>query len=217
MRNAFVASALTLLMMTGTAQAGARGRITNWNGTYAGLEAGYGWGSVKQFFGRVGGPLTNSRGSINQDGAVAGGYLGYNWLLSPHWLIGVEGNMDWTDIGTNSSGATNPVNLHWEGSFRGRLGFLAAPSLLISTTGGYSLIDGSLKALNPPVEVHSTTFDGWTVGFGAEWELDSSMVLRLQYRYSDYGNQRVSFPLHGYDVDAAPLISTITAGVSFRF
>jgi opacity protein-like surface antigen len=219
MRNVIVAGAMLAVAAVGTDQADARARATDWDGAYAGFEAGYGWGAVTQSFGNIGGPLTSQRGNTNQDGAVAGAYLGYNWLLDPRWLLGVEGNMDWTDIGTNSSGtgATNPVNMHWEGSFRGRFGFLATPSLLFYTTGGYSLIDGSLKALNRKIETQSTIFGGWTVGLGAEWALDKSMVLRLQYRYSDYGTQRESFPAHGYDVSAAPLLSTVTAGISFRF
>ena len=218
MRNLFVPSAVALLMIAGTVQASARSQADSWNGTYVGLDGGYGWGSVKQSSGTIGGPLINSTGSTNQDGAVVGGYAGYNWLLSPRWLVGAEGNMDWTDIGASSgaAGATNPTDLHWEGSFRGRFGFLATPSILLYATGGYSLIDGNLKTLNSPVEVHPTTFGGWTVGAGTEWALASGIVFRLQYRYSDYGAQRELFPAHGYDIGATPLVNTITAGVSFR-
>jgi outer membrane immunogenic protein len=218
MRKSIVPISAALFVIACTVQASARGQVDDWNGTYAGLDLGYGWGSVKQFAGTPGGPLTHSTGSTNQDGVLLGGYAGYNWLLSQDWLLGVEGNMDWMDIGTKSggTGATLPVNLRWEGSFRGRVGFLAAPSVLLYATGGYSFLDGSLKTLNSPVEVHPTTFDGWTVGAGAEWELDQTIVLRLQYRYSDYGTQRLPFPLHGNDIGAAPLVSTITAGISVR-
>jgi len=218
MRKTIVPIAAALFVIACTAQASARDRVGDWNGTYAGLDVGYGWGSVSQFSGAPGGPLTHSTGSTNQDGALLGGYVGYNWLLSQEWLLGVEGNMDWLDIGTKSggTGAAIPANLRWEGSFRGRVGFLAAPSVLLYATGGYSFLEGSLKTLNSPVEVHPATFDGWTVGFGAEWELDPTILLRLQYRYSDYGTQRVPFSLHGNDVGAAPLVSAITAGISFR-
>jgi outer membrane immunogenic protein len=219
MRNVIVASALVMVVMAGTDPADARARPADWNSGYAGLEGGYGWGSVKQSFGNIGGPLNNQRGSTNQDGAVAGVYSGYNWVFDPRWLLGVEGNLDWTDIGTNKvgTGATNPVYMHWEGSFRGRFGVLVSPSVLLYGTGGYSLIDGSLKALNRQIETQSATFGGWTVGLGVEWALDKVSVLRLQYRYSDYGAQRESFPAHGYDVSATPLLSTVTMGVNFRF
>ena len=211
MRNAILPSAVVLFMMACAVQVNAQGRADAWNGTYAGLDVGYGWGSVSQSAGLPGGPLAPSTGSINQEGVVVGGYAGYNWLLSQQWLLGVEGNMNWMDIG--GAGA---ATLRWEGSFRGRLGFLPTPSVLLYATGGYSIADGSIRTLNAPFEGRPATFDGWTAGFGAEWEVDPSILLRVQYRYSDYGTQRVSFPLHGYDVGAAPLVSAITAGITFR-
>src|SRR6187549_1318736 len=105
MRNAIFPSAAALLLIACTVQVSARDRVGDWNGTYAGVEVGYGWGSVSQYIGAAGGPLTPSTGSRNQDGAVVGGYAGYNWLLSEQWLLGVEGNMDWMDV--SGTGAAN--------------------------------------------------------------------------------------------------------------
>lgn len=220
MKNVFVASTLAVLSVVGTAQAGSHEQPGNWNGAYVGLEAGYGWGDVKQPFGPVGGPIVNTEANANQDGGIVGGYLGYNWLFASSLLVGLEGNMDWSGISGDdhgSAGDINAVDQQWEGSLRGRLGFLATPSVLLYMTGGYSWMGASLKAKTAAPEEHSATFEGWTLGGGAEWEIDPSMALRLQYRYSDYGSQRVSFPINGYDLGATPTINAITAGVSFRF
>ena len=125
MRSGIVSSAAALIMIACAVQANARGRVDDWIGTYAGLDVGYGWGSVRQFSGTAGGPLTHSTGNTNQDGVLVGGYAGYNWPLSQQWLLGVEGNMDWMDIGTKSggTGATNQPALgaivSWAGWFPG--------------------------------------------------------------------------------------------------
>lgn len=219
MRNIIVASVLAVLSSAGVAQAATPGHTGNWNGAYLGLEAGYGWGSIKQPYGDVGGPIVSTEANASQGGGVVGGYMGYNWLFAPSWLVGVEGNMDWSGISGDDNGSAGDINAfdqQWEGSLRGRLGYLATPSVLLYMTGGYSWMDASLKAKTALPESHTATFDGWTLGGGAEWEIDPSMALRLQYRYTDYTSQRVSFPVNGYDIGATPSINTVTVGISFR-
>jgi outer membrane immunogenic protein len=218
-RKVAVKIATALMAIVCSVQASARDQTDEWNGSYVGLDLGYGWGSVKRASGNVGGALTGSTTDIKQNGMLLGGYAGHNWLLSTHWLLGAEANIDWMDMGTNhgNTGSASSANLRWEGSIRGRLGFLATPSMLLYATGGYSLMDGSLRATTSPIEVRSATFDGWTAGLGSEWEVYPGLLLRLQDRYSEYGAQRLSFPAHGYDIGAAPRVNMLTAGISLRF
>ena len=64
-----------------------------WNGFYAGLNAGYGFGRSK---------WTNtvtsvSTGSFNTSGALVGGTAGYNLQLGG-WVLGIEGDIAWSNI-----------------------------------------------------------------------------------------------------------------------
>lgn len=220
MRKVIVASALAALIVAGSAEAAAPGQTVDWSGLYVGMEAGYGWGSVKQPYGAIGGPFLNTEANASQGGGILGAYTGYNWMLGSSFLFGLEGNMDWSGISGDDGGSAGDINVFdqkWEGSLRGRLGILATPSILLYMTGGYSWMDASLKDKTGTLEKHSATFDGWTAGGGAEWEFAPGVAARLQYRYSDYGTQRVSFPAHGYDLGATPSINAITAGISLRY
>ena len=92
----------------------------------------------------------------NYDGESVrlGGYLGYNWQFSRLWLVGLEADVAWTDShnkphpgfpgcsppgasgcvagftydpGAPFGGDTTSLNMRWDASARGRIGFLATP------------------------------------------------------------------------------------------
>lgn len=74
--------------------------IWSWTGAYVGGNVGYSWGnwdstSATPIFPGPGGTLV-STASPNVQGAVAGGQAGYNWQFAPQWLVGVEGDIDWS-------------------------------------------------------------------------------------------------------------------------
>ena len=60
----------------------------NWTGFYAGINAGYGWGSSD---------WSAVPASIKPKGALVGGTLGYNWQ-SGAIVYGIEGDFDWSDV-----------------------------------------------------------------------------------------------------------------------
>src|SRR5262249_10329187 len=97
------------------------------------------------------------------------------------------------------STTTVTKQVDWLGTVRGRLGVLAAPSLLIYGTGG--LAYGEAKAsttvaqtatcifscLNPPINYGTTasfseTRVGWTVGAGLEWMFAPRWTVRSVLR-----------------------------------
>ena len=61
-----------------------------WNGFYAGINAGYGFGSSK-WTNTVTGAST---GNFDVDGALVGGTAGYNLQLGG-WVLGIEGDVGW--------------------------------------------------------------------------------------------------------------------------
>jgi hypothetical protein len=41
---------------------------------------------------------------------IGGGTAGYNWQLSPNFVVGIEGTIDGTSIGQTSNIVTVPIN-----------------------------------------------------------------------------------------------------------
>jgi outer membrane immunogenic protein len=144
--------------------------VNTWTGYYIGGDVGgANWkSSTESFtqtadpglnpFGIVYDPVTN--GSLGNWGAAGGVHAGYNWQLTPSWLVGVEGDWDKTNVGLNANqvNLTNgglPIppcfgpapagtlcrgllisqNLNWTASVRGRLGFVWGSALFYGTGG----------------------------------------------------------------------------------
>jgi outer membrane immunogenic protein len=79
-------------------------------------------------------------------------YAGWNWQVSPVWVLGVEGDAGWANKTTTlvgldypmsqlptfggAAGNTFAVKTTWDASVRGRAGWLFNPSVLLYVTGG---------------------------------------------------------------------------------
>ncbi|MFM9939278.1 MAG: outer membrane protein [Hyphomicrobiaceae bacterium] len=178
-----------------------------WAGFYLGGTLGYGWGE-----GQSRGQLGNF--TYEQSGMLGTIFAGYNWQAGST-VYGLE-----ADIGTgglSSSRSTAGGNLETElnamGSVRGRLGFLATPSLLLYGTAGLAWANMDFNVSGG--QSRSETFLGYQVGLGGEMMISSNVTLRLEYLYTDLGNERVihNGQTNNYDPD----FSQVRAGVSFKF
>ncbi len=157
---------------------GSMGPINNeskeWSGFYLGANGGYWWSqnslnmtgspsyinplflvtgtSIVDALARVG---TNNL-SINPNGFIGGGQVGYNYQLKNSFLLGLDVDID----GLASSNSDTRINsfvslnrfpteyydsvlsiskkLNYVGTVRGRLGYLLSPSLLFYSTGGFA-------------------------------------------------------------------------------
>lgn len=130
----------------------------NWNGFYAGVNAGYSRGHTTTsltpndvYDGLIGTPDNPHEydpfpGSLKPAGFVGGGQIGFN-VQSGLLLAGIEADLSYADLHKSAS-VTGPLfvggqyttsidtNLDWFGTLRGRLGILVSPSLLLYGTGG---------------------------------------------------------------------------------
>ncbi|HET7848773.1 MAG TPA: outer membrane beta-barrel protein [Pseudolabrys sp.] len=136
-----------------------------WAGFYAGLNAGYGWGSGStdlvalepNFFirGQTIGALPTSLGP-RMEGFIGGGQIGYNFRFD-RTILGLEADIAYSGMkGTAaySSNVSPPVlppmtttqtnKVTWLGTVRSRLGWLWTPSVLVYASGG--LAYGGVKA-----------------------------------------------------------------------
>ena len=131
------------------------------------------------------------------------------WRIAPTWAVGIEGDIAWGDSsksiaaipGTCSRigcGDIAGVKEGWDGSIRGRFGLLLTPAWLLYATGGIAWqglgIDASCSGQKAAFcstahsESVSTTEAGWTFGAGLEVMLRRNWLVRLEYRFSDYGH-----------------------------
>jgi len=147
----------------------------NWTGAYAGLVGGSAVTSTE------GSDPSGALGVINNNGTgfTLGGIAGYNWQLSPLWVVGAEGDFSWFGLDHRSvdyfdSPASLGVDTSWLATARLRIGYSAGPALLY-LTGGVAWVNlrdsfrGSPDIPGPSPLVSSTkTLSGVTVGGGIE-------------------------------------------------
>ena len=145
--------------------------VYSWTGFYIGGDVGALWtrGNARfdplpdvPFFG-----VFPNAGDLNKTSFVAGLHAGYNWQLSPSWVVGIEADASWTDAkGSFTQSwisiigpAVRPtaltsmsLGLNWLATVRGRIGYLAAPSALLYFTGGaaFASVDYAASANNEP-------------------------------------------------------------------
>jgi len=208
--------------------------------------------------------LANTVLGHNKVGFIGGGQIGYNYQYDASWVIGFE-----TDIqgiaGASSSasafGAGVPADFPDEtivssnvstqstqylGTVRGRLGYLATPTLLAYATGGlaYGGVKSSANISQDNLGVfgadpqafsssgnYSGTRTGWVVGGGLEWLFAPNWSLKAEYLHYDLGRAtyalRPPLTYYGGFADAlyasAPQASTrfngniVRAGISYHF
>jgi outer membrane immunogenic protein len=154
-----------------------------WTGFYAGVNAGYEWsasnsvntlgapvfinglppggpGSIALALGLVG---TNNL-SVNQNGFIGGGQIGYNYQFASNWLVGLEADFDGVASSNGTTHAANIIGvpnfpaesyssvlsaskkLDYLGTVRGRFGYLLTPALLIFGDGGLAYGGGTFSS-----------------------------------------------------------------------
>jgi outer membrane immunogenic protein len=197
----------------------------SWAGFYIGLNAGAGSGEGTYTLAPggcfltgcgVGGVAANPLRTFQEDHLntffVGGAQAGYNWQAG-NFVYGLEGDIDWNGWNNNPSNTytlaaplagnfTDFINtkLEWFGTFRGRIGVVAYPTILIfgtgglafgqvksSTLGGFSGLGGLTALGETYAGTASSTRAGWTVGGGMEWMFIPNWSLKWEYLYMDLG------------------------------
>ncbi len=206
--------------------------LASWSGFYIGGNVGYGWGSRS-----VGLPLTTTDPALapalaavvasgarpaslspSTKGVIGGGQIGYNWQLSSPWLLGLEADLQGSDVKGTATQAASPVgfnatstsvskSIDWFGTVRGRVGFLATPQWLLYATGGLAygetklgfssvdLVAGCVAGTSLCASGSSSSLRvGWTAGAGVETMLAPNWSVKVEYLYVDLGRQSVATP-----------------------
>ncbi len=207
----------------------------NWTGFYLGGNIGGTWGMGSPALSASvnGGPaftnfLPTSFGSAPTSwiGGVQGGY---NYEFGQA-VIGIEGDIDWTDLSRQATvtinGAAAPFSvtstamarIDWIGTFRGRVGYAFAweNRLLVYGTGGVAYAgatNAGTVTFNTIGQEWSATTNptlvGWTVGGGLEYALTDNVTIRGEYLFYDLGTEKFTTAANGPAAATFPATFTI--------
>jgi outer membrane immunogenic protein len=201
--------------------------VYNWTGCYGGLNGGWKEGRFRESVDAPAGLATGPGGApvvpfpadhidlprLTADSGAVGGQLGCRWETPQHWVFGVEGDFDWTDLhGTIVSPAGGPGGTfvpgdsfgnraRWQSSLRGVAG-RSFDKWLLYVTGGLATTDvemssnyiattvvpvGGAPILFPAsAGSDSKVLYGFTVGAGAAYAFAPNWDIGAEYRYSQY-------------------------------
>jgi len=207
--------------------------LYNWNGFYIGFNFGGAFpnGTFTDDF-TVGGVTRSASFTTNHDmGFVGGGQIGYNWQVSPNFVLGVEGMFDGAQFNDNAEvtivgeNIAASANMDWIATATGRIGYAGnllgnilgntaqTNSTLYYVKGGGAWVKNSITVTDFGPVAHfsdsiSNTRSGWVVGGGIEYGVLPNFTVKVEYDYIGLGT------LTRTDVFAGPPIIANTASLS---
>ncbi|UXM95135.1 porin family protein [Bartonella sp. HY329] len=155
--------------------------------------------------------------SPDGDGFVGGLYAGYNFEVGNNVVLGAETDFVWGDVKDSYSSidryaadsvynynTEGSIKQKWAGATRVRVGY-AMDRFMPYVAGGvaYTKVETSgqnyLTSANPAAPTvqagsvlgynTSNTMTGWTIGAGVDYAVTDNVLVRLEYRYADYGDK----------------------------
>ena len=212
-------------------------RVQTWSGFYLGAGVGYSSFQVENdnlTLNAVTGALIVPVADVGGKGALGTVIVGYDHQFGTI-VAGVFADYDWSSAsGTMLDVAFTPAATLVNGKLEqdnawalgGRLGVLVSPGTLIYATGGWTKagfdhveqtsLTGTALRIIP-----SAKMSGGFIGAGVETKLWQSTSFRLEYRYSDIGDQdylRVN-PVNGVTTPGSYDASTqsVRAVLTYKF
>jgi outer membrane immunogenic protein len=184
--------------------------VHDWSGFYIGANVGGAWDNGTATNAALDGAFVSS-GTAHNSGVIGGGQIGYDYMVSPSFLLGIEADVDGTSL-KGSVLSIDGSNQHSSkldafGTVRGRVGF-AQNNWLFYGTGGFAWSEGSVTrtqiatvAAVPPipapagtVETTSNTRTGWAAGAGVEWGVTQNWTARGRISVSRSLQRDISLP-----------------------
>jgi outer membrane immunogenic protein len=200
--------------------------IYNWTGFYIGANLGGAWAS-----GTLTDNFTGASFTGNHSGVIGGGTLGYNWQVSPNFVVGFEGTFDGTSIGRTSNSVVVPIlgtptaiqgsiGTNWVATLAARFG-IAVNNVLYYAKGGGGWADNSASLTDTITGASvstSNTRSGWLVGGGIEYAVSPNWTIKAEYDYLGLSNWSNSGPLSPVDTfNLSRQINMFTVGVNYKF
>ncbi len=197
--------------------------VFSWTGFYIGGNVGWAWQNNDLSISPVFGAPTNSVNIGDANGFTGGFQAGYNWQFANNVVLGIEADVQWADIGSNSAaivpfgpfaaGVTSS-SLDTYGTIRARVGY-AYDRLLPYITGGaaWGRSDyGNIYGVST-----SETNWGWVVGAGLEYAFTNNWTAKIEYQYIDLGGSNYTIPSTGGSISADSQLNVLKVGVNYKF
>jgi len=187
--------------------------VWSWTGLYFGGHLGGAWAdeTVSTLgFGSAG---------IDPSGFLGGIQLGYNYQFHPNWLIGIEGDISWTNTdATTTTGALVATSSHnWYSTVAGRLGYVSGPWMIYGKGGGAWMDADYTMTTALGTSSLSETRGGWMAGVGLEWMFQPNWSAKVEWNYMDFGNDTYTFASTGAGTTIDTQINVIKAGINYKF
>jgi outer membrane immunogenic protein len=206
-----------------------------WAGFYVGVVGGGAWGNTSaDAYDSTGAFVDHT--SFNRSGALGGLEVGYNFALTPSWVIGVEADIsaagiygrDYACISGNRCSITDS-SLNMLSTVRGRLGY-SFGNVLIYGTGGLAIaaIDNNRTIVSNPADTtlvgqsaeSDVTSIGWTAGGGVEYAFSPNFSAKAEFLFVDinsthnYSYTSVAAYRH---VTSEDELDIVRVGLNYRF
>ncbi|WP_421359015.1 MULTISPECIES: outer membrane protein [Agrobacterium] len=140
----------------------------DWSGFYLGAQGGYNWNQATIF-----------GSDVDLDSGSAGLHAGYNFQHG-NIVFGIENDFNYNFEKTNNA------TVEWDASGRGRVGYAWDRTLFFATAG---VAAAGVKVDIAGADKKDDILIGWTAGGGVEHALTDNILVRGEYRYSDFGNK----------------------------
>jgi outer membrane immunogenic protein len=195
----------------------------SWTGFYVGANIGGGWLDAynRTGWGNVWNGIVWVPTYVVANGGAGGGVVGgiqagYNFQLTPMFVVGLEADFQGSGIGGNGNGAWGGFTRRVDdfGTVRGRVGvtFPGWSQLLVYGTGGFAYGDVSLNQ-GWLGSLHGGAI-GWTAGGGVEYAILPNWSVKGEYLFNNIGGERWG----GANLGQQRVhFHTVRAGVNYRF
>lgn len=155
---------------------------------------------------------------------LGGLYAGYNFDVGNNVILGIDGDVTYNDLskckdyylGDDGSYAfSQKEKLRWSGAVCARAGY-AIDRFLPYIAGGVTFGNVKSELYNGDAGFsNSQTLTGWTLGTGVDYAATDNLILRLEYRYTDYGDKDFNAGGLGYNVGHKN--SDVRLGLAYKF
>lgn len=188
----------------------------SWSGIYVGAYVGAGATVARTEagadFGEIGGFDADFRG-IGGEGILGGGLIGFNWQVSDRFVLGLQGDIGWTDLEAKLElgGFEVTAGPDFIANASLRAGYLVTMDTLLYVIGGYSYSEYKLDLDGG--DDFDQDYDGYHVGAGMETRLSDRLTARIEYRYTKFGGE--DWDTDGL-IEITPSVHTGTLGLAYN-
>ncbi|MGC1862262.1 MAG: outer membrane beta-barrel protein [Methylocystis sp.] len=187
--------------------------VANWEGFYAGINGGIGFAS-----------FTDGADTLfaNPTGGLIGFTAGYNHMVAPNLLIGLEGDFDFAGLRASQNpyfGFATQGSINDMATIRARVGYVMDRAL-VYVTGGFAGSNNTVSVNNvwggAFYGERSIFQTGWALGAGVEFMLTPNLSAKAEYLFTSVGSDRY-FDYSYNALQSAVNTSAVKVGVNYHF